>query len=132
MKKTILVHARQTFTSTSAGVKIQYAHDVALCDILGQAKTMLVQLYGHRITGTNTKTTVEVWHTCLPSGRPVEVGKQLGSTITLNPTTLRPAIQTINGPMAGRVELVIGIEDSTAAAQQEYDVEVWATLILEE
>lgn len=131
MKKSVQVQARANMISGTAGAKIQYAHDIALCEIFGQAKTILLQAYGHRITGANTKLTVEVWHTCLPTGRPLEVGKLL-TTATFTVGALRPPIATVSGPLAGRVELVVGIEDNAAMALQEYDFELWSTLILEE
>ena len=132
MKKCVQVQERANMISTSGGAKIQYAHDVALCDVFGQAKTILLQAYGHRISSsTNTKLTVEVWHTCLPTGRPFDVGKLL-TTATFTPGALRPPIASVTGPFAGRVELVVGIEDTGAMALQEYDFELWSTLILEE
>lgn len=131
MKRNVAVFKRGTYISASDGKKRYWAHDVELCDVLGQAKTVLVQVFGNRVTSvSNTRATVEVWHTALPSGRPSEVGKQLGNALTFS--DLRPALQTVNGPMAGRVELLLAIDDTAQAAQQEYDLELHVTLIVEE
>ena len=129
MKRVLTVFPRQTFV-TPDGAKKVYTHDLALCSLLGQGKEIRVQPLGQRASA-NAKVTLQAWESSSPGQRPSEVGKVLGAPLVLG-QPLRPNPVNLNGTFGGMVELVLTIEhDAGGATQQEYDLEVAVTLILD-
>ena len=65
------------------------------------------------------------------SGRPPrEIGTQHGSPAAV--TTLRANPISITGPFQGRIEITLDIDTNGAASLQEFDLEVAATLIMDD
>ena len=90
-----------------------------------------MQLFGYN--NNNAKVTITAFETSMPQGRPSEVGKLIAGAGISNETALRPALFNIPGPFAGRVELLLQVEEDTAGPDQVgFDLEVVATLIMEE
>ena len=61
---------------------------------------------------------------------PSEIGTQVGTDHVL--TALRPTPITIAGPFQGRIELTLEVDVSSGSDEEAFDLEVAATLILEE
>lgn len=128
MKRLTVVFPRRTFV-TPDGSKTVYTHDADLDPVLGQAKIIRVHVHGHR-KSSSAKITLQAYESGLPGERPSQVGKTLGGAIVI--TDLRPAFADITGNFGGLVELVLAIEHSTGGGtQEEFDLEVHATLILD-
>ncbi len=128
MKRLTAVFTRGTLV-TPDGTKTDYTHDRSLHAVLGQAKELILHVHGHR-KSPNAKVTLQAWQSAVPGERPAEVGKVLGSAQPI--TALRPAAITISGPFMGLVEVVATIEhDTGGGTQEEFDLEVWATLVLD-
>ena len=129
MKRLIPVYTRDTYLSgSSGGVKV-FRHDESLFEVLGQGKVLLLQVYGYRKSAT-ARATIKVYESSLQGRPPSEIGTQVGTTVTV--TTLRPGPMSITGPFQGRIEVVLEIDDTAATSQQEFDLVIAATLIIEE
>ena len=98
MKKLLVAFEPNTYLSGALGVAKSYRHNIDLCEELGQAKTLLVQVVGERTTGGDTRATIAVWHTSSTNQAPSEVGFSVSSTNIETPEQLRPAIITVAGP----------------------------------
>lgn len=133
MKRLLTVFSRATYLSANDGAPKVYVHDESLCDVLGQAKTIRVQVVGNSTTGVNTRASIKAFEGSDPNARPSEVGVQIGSTVNVD-DDLRPALFNITGPFSGRVDLLLEVSDKTGApgAEQAFDLAVHTTLILEE
>ena len=130
MKRVLTVFRRDTYVSKADGTAQTYVHDEALCDVLGQAKEIILHVVGYRV-GTEAKATLTAFQGSDPTNRPFEVGFPLGSPIVV--TTLRPPASTLTGPFQGRVDLTLQIEeDPSPSTFAEFDLGVYATLILED
>ncbi len=129
MKRLVQVYARDTYLSGSSGSIQLFRHDASQYSLLGQAKTILLQVYGYRRSST-ARATIKVYESSIPGRSPSEVGVQLGSASTV--TVLRSPPISITGPFQGMVEITLEIDDTAAATQQEFDLEIDATLILGE
>lgn len=127
------VYQTATYISGPAGEVSHYTHDDALCDTLGQAKSIRLQVVGDRATGADTRAQVSVYESSDPNRRPSEVGKPVGSTTNID-NDLRPPMIQVNGPFSARVEILLDILDKKATpdTQQEFQLAMYATLILEE
>ena len=134
MKKLLVAFEPNTYLSGALGVAKSYRHAIDLCEELGQAKTLLVQVVGERTTGADTRATIAVWHTSSTNQAPSEVGFSVSSTNIDDPNQLRPAMITVAGPLGGRVELVLTILDKNASPNvlQAFALAVYVTAIYEE
>jgi hypothetical protein len=132
MKSLLRVFPRDTYNTPTGAIKA-YRHDLALCEALGQGKSLRIQAYGHRQSdATNARARIRVFETSVPAGRPQETGQEIGPPGTAI-TTLRPAPIQVNGPFQGRVEIVLEIDDVLNQDNaMEFDLEVHVTVILEE
>lgn len=132
MKKSVLVFPRDTYQSQADGNIRTYVCRDEVRRAMGQAKHIRFQLIGYR-KSANARVTVKLWETPDPNLRPSEVvpgGTALFTGTAI--TALRSAPQQINGPFCDNVEMTLDIDEATPASQQEFDLEVWATLIIEE
>ncbi|RME21752.1 MAG: hypothetical protein D6798_17435 [Deltaproteobacteria bacterium] len=130
MKRTTVVFPRQTFV-TPDGKPTTYRHDSNLFAVLGQAKVIVLQLHGHRATA-NAKVTLQAYASALPGEHPSEVGAVQGQAMVVQDQTLRPPFVEISGNFHGLVEILLTIEHKTGGiSQEEFDLEVVATLILD-
>ena|GEM_PF-5965283 len=133
MKRLVTIFSNGTYISGPNGEITTYTHDDKLCDVLGQAKDIRMQLIGDRTTGVDTRARIRVYESSDPDRRPSEVGKQVGSSTDVD-NDLRPPLIQVNGPFSARVEVLLDILDKkvTPDTQQEFQLGLYATLILEE
>ena len=132
MKKSALVFPRDTYQSKSDGSTRTYVCRDEVRRAMGQAKDIRFQVIGYRKT-TNARLTVKLWETPDPNLRPSEVAPSVAAAFTSTTiSTLRSAPQQINGPFCDNVEMTLDVDEATPASQQEFDLELWATLIIEE
>jgi len=129
MKRIVEVYGPETYFSGPTGGIRAYHHRLDLCDVLGQPKSHRLQVLGHR-RSANARLTLLVFETSVPRRRPELEGQQVGSSIVV--TTLRPGLNTIAGPFAGRVEIVAQVDASTGTNTEEFDFEVWTTMLFDE
>lgn len=130
MKRAQVVFTRNTYVSKDDGAVQIYTHDESLCDVLGQAKDIIFQFVGSRLS-TNARVTVLTFHGSDPNSRPSEVGFPLGTAEVI--TTLRPNPFNRLGPFQARVEVQLHVDESgTPANFVEADCALYATLTLEE
>ncbi|MDP2622366.1 MAG: hypothetical protein Q8Q29_01040 [Actinomycetota bacterium] len=130
MKRNVTVFGSDTYASPG-GLPTPYRHDLSLCDVLGQGKSLRVQVIGHRRSTPNARATVTFYESAKPGeARPEEWGQLITSATLI--TTLRPAPFDITGPFLGRVACVLEIDDIAAANPQEFALELHVTVILEE
>jgi hypothetical protein len=132
VKKLIVAFEPDTYLSGAAGAAKSYRHALDLCEELGQAKTLLVQLVGERTTGADTRATIAVWHTSSTERSPSEVGFAASTTNVDN--DLRPPMIAVNGPLGARVEVVLTIADKkvTPDTVQAFALAIYVTAIYEE
>ncbi len=130
-KKAVCIAAKGLYWSESDGKPKDHHHDVELCDVLGQADTIIVEVSPYRQSeGAETKATLKAYHTSKPTGAPSDVGENI-SSFTTTITDLTPTLIQLDGPFQSRVEVVLTIEEATAPDTAQYfDMEVWATLII--
>ena len=126
MKRFTLLFPRKIYRS-SDGTLQAYFHSEELCDVLGQADTIRLHFNGvsRSARGQATLTTYE---SGLPTGRPDEVGVQIGAATVTSATG--PTLATISGPFAGRVSVKLEIDDTGGPAAQWFECEVYATVII--
>lgn len=131
MKRIVTVFAQKTYISPTGG-PTRYQHDLGVADVLGQGKSLRVQVIGSRKSTTDTRATIRFYETAKPGdARPSQWGTEIGSGTAI--TTLRPGPFNISGPFHGRVECVLDIDDAVGQdAAQEFDLEVHITVIVEE
>ena len=116
-------------SGTAGGTTISYRHSVELCETFGQAKSLRVRFFGHR-KSPNARATLRVFETSVTGGRPQEFGSEI--TVTQVYTALRPNPFNVTGPFEGRLEIVLEIDANPPGNPEEFDLEVYVTLILEE
>ncbi len=136
MKRTVQVLPRNTYIGEKT-----HQHALALCDVLGQADSLIVEIFGHRV-GTDARVQLECFASSQPAGRPREIGQRVKvidpgtgqPADSVEFTVLRPSFISIPGPFAGRVELVVTIESVNPGTtpNPEFDLEVHATVIIGE
>ena len=133
MKRLVTVFERATYLSGASGAPKNYLHDESLCDVLGQAKLIRVQVVGNSTSGANARASVLAFEGSDPTARPSEVGSQIGTTQVID-NDLRPPMFNVVGPFSGRVDLVLEISDKNGVPgnDQTYDLAMHVTLILEE
>lgn len=78
----------------------------------------------------NARATLKVFQASVQGRSPSEIGTQVGANHVQN--ILRPVPVTITGPFQGRIEITLEIDASSGVDVEEFDLEVAATLILEE
>ena len=135
MKRLVTVYPRDTYVGQEV-----YSHELALCDLLGQADLLLIEIFGQRI-GPDARVKVECYATSLPTGRPSQVGKlvkvidpsngQPANSVSF--TELRPDVVQVDPPFAGRLEIVMTIESVQPGTtpNPEFDLEVHCTVIIQ-
>lgn len=74
MKRLVTIFKSGTYISGPAGEIVTYTHDDNIIDVLGQAKSLRIQVIGDRTTGVDTRASVKVYESSDPLRRPSEVG----------------------------------------------------------
>ena len=127
MKRNVTLFPRDTYPSPTGAIQM-YTHDPALVDVIGQAKTIRFQIFVYRMSAT-ARATIRVYESANPDSAPRDTGN-------MHTAIVRAAVgahfQDVTGPLCGRIEVILEIDDSGGPAAQDMDIEVFATLILEE
>lgn len=127
MKRNVTLFPRNNY-ATITGNTQKYTHEPGLYDVLGQAKTIRFQIFVGK-KSTRAQVDLKIYESADPETAPRETGN-LVTTITR--AILGGHFVTVVGPLCGRVEVVLNISDTAGPAPQDMDLEVFATLIIEE
>ncbi len=135
MKRLVQVLPRNTYVGEKS-----YLHELALCDLLGQADTLVIETFGYRI-GPDARVKLQCFATSVPSGRPSEIGTIVkmtdpatGTPVDLvTVTALRSGPISVPGPFSGRLEIVTTVEsvNPTQTPNPEFDLSVQSTVIVQ-
>ena len=132
MKKTILLFPRGTYLSNTDGTAKTHRCSDEVRKLAGKAKLVRYQLIGFR-RSTNAGAKLKMWETAsmdlrpseaIPGGAPFFTGAEA--------TSLRPVPETITGPFCENAEFTLEVRATAGAATEEWDGEVWGTLVFEE
>ena len=127
MKRNVTLFARKTYPSPTGAVHL-YTHDPGLVDVLGQAKSIRFQIFVYKKSAT-AQMDLKVYESADADTAPRDTGNLV---TTINRAVVGGHFQTVTGPLCGRIEVTLGISDTGGPAAQDMDLEVYATLILEE
>jgi hypothetical protein len=127
MKRNVTLFPKGNYASPT-GNPTYYYHDEALFDVLGQAKDIRFHIIVHKLSAT-ARATLAIYESAQPDQPPSLLGN---SVATIARVAAGTHFQTISGPMLGRVQVTLQIDDTAGPAAQDMDLEVYATLILEE
>ena len=131
MKKIFTLFPSRTYP-TPDGTLTYFFAPPELWNQIGMAKTLRVQMRGARRSDPNAYARVRFYETCIPDGRPSNVGIEITATVQLT-TSMTPDLVTVSGPFAGRVEPVLEVWDSDSNDDpMDITLEVHVTAILEE
>jgi len=128
MKRNVTLFPKGNYASTN-GALTPYYHDDSLWEVLGQAKTIRFHIVVHKLSAT-ARATLTVYESAIPGKAPNVLGNAPGTPIVR--VAAGTHFVTVSGPLLGRVMVVLEIDDTAGPAAQDMDLEVYATLILEE
>lgn len=132
MKSLVVLFERNTYQSNTDGTARTWISRDELRKVLGQAKSMRVQIIGYR-NAANTGVRLKMYENSYLDLRPSETNASGSPFWTgTEATTLRPAPENISGPFGANVEFTLEVRNTSAASQVEFDGIVVVTLILEE
>lgn len=132
MKSIVIVFERSTWQSNSDGTLRTFVSRDSIREVLGQAKSMRVQIIGYRNLA-NTGVKLKMYENSYLDMRPTETNQSGAPFWTgTEATTLRPAPENISGPFGANVEFVMEVRNTAAGTQVEFDGIVVVTLIIEE
>ena len=132
MKEMIVLFERNTYLSASNGAAQSWISRDELRKVIGQAKSIRVQIIGYR-NMANAGVKLYMYENSTPDMRPTETNQSGAPFWTgTEATTLRPAPENISGPFGANVEFKMEVRNTAAATQVEFDGMVVLTLIMEE
>ena len=127
MKRNVTLFERQNYPSPTGNIQL-FTHDPGLVDVLGQAKDIRFQIFVYKKSAT-CQMDLKVYESADAQTTPREAGNLVS---TINRAVVGGHFQTVTGPMCGRIEVTLEISDTGGPAAQDMDLEVFATLIIEE
>ncbi len=127
MKRNVTLFPRSNYATSTGNIQL-FTHDPGLIDVLGQAKTIKFQVFVYKKSPT-AQMDLKVYESADSSSMP----RDNGNLVTpINRTGLGGIFPTVTGPLCGRIEVCLEISDTAGPNPQDMDLEVFATLIIEE
>ncbi len=127
MKRIVTLYSKANYSTLNGSPEL-YVHDESLYDVIGQAKDLRFQIFVFKKSAT-ARASIKVYESAHPTKAPRDAGNLV---TTIQRVATGPHFQTVNGPFHGRMEITLEIDDTGGPAAQDMDLEVFATLIIEE